>query len=73
MLRRSPDGRYETPVRDPRMLWPDPPSVARDGHLDFTANQLHRQARDHEGKGLRQRPYVLFRGKIDAGPVRLAR
>jgi hypothetical protein len=54
-----------------RSLWPDTLSVARDGHLYFTANQLHRQARYHEGKDLRQRPYVLFRTKIDAGPVRL--
>jgi sugar lactone lactonase YvrE len=73
VLRRSPDGRFETLVHDPRVLWPDTLSVARDGHLYFTANQLHRQARYHEGKDLRQRPYVLFRVKIDAGPVRLTR
>ena len=73
VLRRSPDGRFETLVHDPRVLWPDTLSVARDGHLYFTANQLHRQARYHEGKDLRQKPYVLFRVKIDAGPVRLTR
>ena len=73
VLRRSPDGRFETLVHDPRVLWPDTLSVARDGHLYFTANQLHRQARYHEGKDLRQQPYVLFRVKIDAGPVRLTR
>src|SRR4051794_36948112 len=73
VLRRSPDGRFETLVHDPRVLWPDTLSVARDGHLYFTANQLHRQARYHEGKDLRQGPYVLFRVKIDAGPVRLIR
>jgi len=47
--------------------------VARDGHLYFTANQLHRQARYHGGKDLRQKPYALFRVRIDAGPVRLTR
>ena len=73
VLRRLPDGRFETLVHDPRVLWPDTLSVARDGHLYFTANQLHRQARYHEGKDLRRRPYVLFRVKIDAGPVRLTR
>ena len=73
VLRSSPDGRFETLVHDPRVLWPDTLSVARDGHLYFTANQLHRQARYHVGKDLRQRPYALFRIKIDAGPVRLAR
>jgi len=73
VLRRSPDGRFETLVHDPRVLWPDTLSVARDGHLYFTANQFHRQARYHEGKDLRQKPYVLFRVKIDAGPVLLAK
>ena len=33
----------ETLVHDPRVLWPDTLSVARDGHLYFTANQLYRQ------------------------------
>ena len=69
--RRSPDGKYETLVFDPRVLWPDTLSVAADGHLYFTANQLHRQKQFHHGKDLREKPYVLFRVKIDAGPVLL--
>ena len=73
VLRRLADGSFETLVHDPRVLWPDTLSVARDGHLYFTANQLHRQARYNEGKDLRQKPYVLFRVRIDGGPVRLAR
>jgi len=73
VLRRGADGQYETLVHDPRVLWPDTLSVARDGHLYFTANQLHRQARYNAGKDLRQKPYVLFRVKIDAGPVLLTR
>jgi sugar lactone lactonase YvrE len=71
ILRRLPDGTDETVAADPRMLWPDTLSVARDGHLYFTANQLHRQARFHHGKDLRQKPYCLFRVRIDAGPVLL--
>ncbi len=73
ILRRDADGTYETLVHDPRVLWPDTLSVAQDGYLYFTANQLHRQARYNEGKDLRQKPYVLFRVRIDGGPVRLAR
>jgi hypothetical protein len=46
-------------------------SVASDGYLYFTANQLHRQAQFHEGEDLREKPYSLFRIKIDAGPVHL--
>ena len=73
VLRRTADGQYETLVHDPRMLWPDTLSVAADGHVYFTANQLHRQARFHNGKDLREKPFALFRVKIDAGPVLLRR
>ncbi len=73
VLRLMPDGSFETIVHDPRALWPDTLSVASDGYLYFTANQLHRQARYNDGKDLRQKPYVLFRVPIDAGPVRLTR
>jgi len=71
IFRRLPDGVYETLVHDPRILWPDTLSVAPDGYLYFTANQLHRQARYHEGKDLRQKPSSLFRTQIDASPVSL--
>ena len=53
ILRRDADGQYETLVHDPRVLWPDTLSLATDGHLYFTANQLHRQKQFHEGKDLR--------------------
>ena len=71
ILRRGADGSYETLVHDPRVLWPDTLSLAADGYLYFTANQLHRQAQFHGGKDLRRKPYVLFRVKVDAGPVLL--
>jgi sugar lactone lactonase YvrE len=65
------NGEWKTIVHDPRVLWPDTLSVAVDGYLYFTANQLHRQAQFHEGQDLRQKPYILFRVKIDDGPVLL--
>ena len=71
ILRRSPDGMYETIVHDPRVLWPDTMSVANDGYLYFTANQLHRQPQYQQGKDLREKPYSLFRTRIDADPVLL--
>jgi len=46
-------------------------SLATDGYLYVTANQLHRQARYHGGRDLRQKPYALFRTRIDARPVLL--
>lgn len=69
--RRRPDGTFETLVCDPRILWPDTMSVASDGYLYFTANQLHRQKTYHNGKDLRKQPYLLFRTRINAHPVSL--
>lgn len=71
ILRRSPDKRWETLTHDPRLLWPDTLSLATDGYLYVTANQLHRQARFHKGKDLRRKPYSLFRIRVDAQPVLL--
>ncbi|MGY2079545.1 L-dopachrome tautomerase-related protein [Modestobacter sp. SYSU DS0657] len=73
ILRRRPDGTMETVVHDPRLLWPDTMSVATDGHLYVTANQLHRQSRYSGGTDLRRYPYVLFRTPIGAGPLLLRR
>ena len=69
--RRGLDGEWTTIAHDPRILWPDTLSVAEDGYLYFTANQLHRQAQFHEGKDMREKPYTLFRVQIDAGRVLL--
>jgi sugar lactone lactonase YvrE len=71
ILRRRPDGEFETVAHDPRLIWPDTMSVASDGYLYVTANQLNRQAQYNLGKDLREYPYSLFRVAIDAGPVRL--
>ncbi|XVS67686.1 L-dopachrome tautomerase-related protein [Actinosynnema sp. CA-299493] len=70
VLRRLPDGTFETVAHDPRLLWPDTMSVA-EGYLYVTANQLHRQAKYQGGEDRRRKPYHLFRVPIDAGPVRL--
>jgi sugar lactone lactonase YvrE len=68
---RSTDGEWVTVAHDPRILWPDTMSMASDGFLYFTSNQLHRQAQFHEGVDRRQKPYVLFRIKVGGGPVLL--
>jgi hypothetical protein len=59
----------ETLVHDARLLWPDTMSVATDGYLYVTANQLHRQPTYQGGEDLRSKPYSLLRKPIDAGPV----
>ena len=72
--RRSPQemaGSETTLVYDDRVLWSDTLSLANDGYLYFTANQLHRQPGFHNGKDLREKPYSLFRTAVDAQPVLL--
>jgi sugar lactone lactonase YvrE len=68
---RNPKGEWETTVHDPRLLWPDTLSLASDGYLYVTANQLHRQARFHNGRDMRRKPYALFRIKVNSKPVLL--
>ena len=64
-------GLTETLAHDPRLLWPDTMSLADNGYLYVTANQLHRQPMMHHGQDLRKKPYQLFRIKVSAQPVRL--
>ena len=71
MLRRGRDGVWSTVVHDPRLLWPDTMSVAADGHLYVTANQLHRQAKYQGGEDKRRKPYTLFRLRLGVRPVLL--
>lgn len=71
VTRRGADGVWETLVRDPRLVWPDTLSLAGDGFLYVTANQLHRQAKYGRGKDTRETPYSLFRIAVDGTPVRL--
>jgi sugar lactone lactonase YvrE len=61
----------ETIAHDPRMLWPDTLSLAHDGYLYFTANQIERQPVHTGGPDLRDKPYVIFRIKVNADPVSL--
>lgn len=68
---RNSDKKWETLVYDSRLLWPDTLSLATDGYLYVTANQLHRQARYNRGKDLRVKPFTLFRIQVNAQPVLL--
>ncbi len=64
-------GLTETLVHDPRLLWPDTMSLASNGYLYVTANQLHRQPTMHNGQDQRVKPYRLFRIRVDQQPVKL--
>ena len=75
----KPGGPYQTLVQAPSIYWPDTMSVAANGYLyftanelqHFTANELQRQGSYHSGKDLRVKPYRLYRVKIDGSPVLL--
>jgi sugar lactone lactonase YvrE len=68
---RHSDKIWKTLAYDSRLLWPDTLSLATDGYLYVTANQLHRQDRYNNGKDLRVKPYAIFRIQINARPVLL--
>ncbi|MFB6372495.1 MAG: L-dopachrome tautomerase-related protein [Bradymonadaceae bacterium] len=70
IVRRRADGSLETLVYDPRLLWPDSLAIAG-GYLYITTNQRHRRAVFNGGRNRTEKPYVLFRLPIDAGPVAL--
>jgi sugar lactone lactonase YvrE len=69
VLRRDGDGTYETLVASPHLLWPDSLSLAHDGYLYVTANQLHRSPRFHGGVDRRVKPYLLLRIPVDGRPL----
>ena len=68
--RRLTTGEIETIVYDPRVLFPDTLSLASDGYLYFTSNQVGRIAGFNSGHDHRQKPYVLFRVKVDGTRIR---
>ncbi|KAH7088552.1 major royal jelly protein-domain-containing protein [Paraphoma chrysanthemicola] len=58
-------------VRDPRISWVDTMSVANDGYLYFTDNQLAFSKAFYPGTDRRQRPFVLFRIKLPGNGTRV--
>ena len=51
-------------ARDARMSWADTFSVASDGYIYYTENQLWRTSMFYPGTDRRVKPYVLFRGEV---------
>ncbi|HEV7301367.1 MAG TPA: L-dopachrome tautomerase-related protein [Tepidisphaeraceae bacterium] len=66
---------FEVIASSPRLIWPDTLAVAGDGggtgYVYVIANQLNRQPNYQNGKDQRDRPFVLFRQAINAGPIRV--
>ncbi|KAI0836993.1 MRJP-domain-containing protein [Hypoxylon sp. FL0890] len=61
------NGTTLTFVRDPRINWVDTMSVATDGYLYFTVNQLNFASSTFPGTDRRVRPFALFRVKLPNG------
>jgi sugar lactone lactonase YvrE len=68
--RRGADGTLDVVASDSRLLWPNRMAITTDGFLYVTSNQLEREPIFQGGVDHREKPYVLFRVKIDAGKVR---
>jgi sugar lactone lactonase YvrE len=69
----QPGGEWEALVHRADLVFVDTLSVAADGHIYYTVNQVHRQPLLQGGNELRQRPYALLRTPIEGAPVRLRR
>ncbi|KAL4255539.1 major royal jelly protein family protein [Pleurotus pulmonarius] len=59
-------------VRSPIIAWPDTLSVAADGYIYATLNQLWLSPGFQNGTDRRVKPFALVRAKIDGSPVDLA-
>ncbi|KAI0023458.1 major royal jelly protein-domain-containing protein [Xylariomycetidae sp. FL0641] len=59
-------------VRDPRINWVDTMSVATDGYLYFTVNQLVFSSSNYPGTDRRVRPFALFRAKLPDGGTKVS-
>jgi sugar lactone lactonase YvrE len=73
VFRRAPDGRVETIVADPRLMWPDTLAIGPDEYLYVTSSQHDRRPQFHDGEDLRERPFAVYRVFVGAGPVRPGR
>jgi sugar lactone lactonase YvrE len=73
ILVRRPGGDWEALVHRADLVFVDTLSVAADGHIYYTVNQVHRQPLLQGGNDLRERPYGLMRTPIEGAPVRLRR
>jgi len=62
--KRTPDGRIETVIADPRLHWVDAPYLTQDGWLWLPVPQMDRVALFNEGKARTTRPIQLLRLRV---------
>jgi sugar lactone lactonase YvrE len=62
ILRRTPDGKIETLVKEARLEWPDTFSWDPDGkHIYFTTSAIHKTPNWNKGVGQPREPYRIFK------------
>ena len=58
------DGKFETLVRDERLIWPDTFSIGTDGYLYLTCSQINRTEKYNNGQDKVEYPFRLFKIKL---------
>ncbi|RYE35615.1 MAG: gluconolactonase [Sphingobacteriaceae bacterium] len=58
------DGKFETLVKDKRLIWPDTFSVGNDGYLYVTCSQINRTKKYNEGQDKVEYPFRLYKIKL---------
>ncbi|UPL48768.1 major royal jelly family protein [Hymenobacter sublimis] len=59
--RRTPAGKIELVVQDPRLEWPDSFSLTADGTLYVTNSAIHKTPTWNKGIGKQDQPYHIFK------------
>ncbi|OWP64320.1 hypothetical protein CDA63_04600 [Hymenobacter amundsenii] len=60
--RRTPEGKIETAVQDPRLEWPDTFAFSADGRTLYVTNSaIHKTATWNQGVGRQDQPYHIFK------------
>ncbi|MGI4728924.1 MAG: SMP-30/gluconolactonase/LRE family protein [Janthinobacterium lividum] len=58
------DGKFETLVKDKRLIWPDTFSVGNDGYLYVTCSQINRTKKYNGGEDKVEYPFRLYKIKL---------
>ncbi len=61
LVKRTPDGQFETLTQNPLLGWPDGMFYTNDGYLYVTLGQWNRLPGFNKGKDLRKPPYIVAR------------
>lgn len=71
VVKRSPEGGWNTVLHGRELLWPDSLALSSDGYLYVSINQLPRSPLFNDAED-RVPPHRIVRTRVGAGPVRLA-